>query len=143
MSDLTYYESRVGKVTSSAQGVFNFVTDMRNFDQFIPHGTINNWKAEIDSCSFNVAMLGTVSFLLAEKEMYNKVVYTGDALKKNDSTLVLDITEKSKNSAEVKVSLKADINPMLKVMDAKPIEQFLEILINEMERFRGWEDIKG
>jgi hypothetical protein len=25
---------------------------------------------------------------------------------------------------------------------SKPINQFLEMLINEMERFRGWENIK-
>ena len=37
--------------------------------------------------------------------MYNKVVYTGDALKKNDFTLVLDITEMTViTRAEVKTS---------------------------------------
>jgi hypothetical protein len=31
---------------------------------------------------------------------------------------------------------------MMKMMAKKPIGQFLEILINEMESFRRWKDIK-
>ena len=143
MSDISNFESRPGKLTCTAEEVFNFVTDIRNFEQFIPQGTINNWQAERESCSFSVSMLGTVNFRLAEKEMYNKVVFTGDALKENDFSLVLHISGNGEDRAEVRVSLNADLNPVLKVMAAKPIGQFLESLINEMERFRGWKAIKG
>lgn len=143
MSDISNFESRPGKLTCTAEEVFNFVTDIRNFEQFIPQGTINNWQAERESCSFSVSMLGTVNFRLAEKEMYNKVVFTGDALKENDFSLVLHISGNGEDRAEVSVSLNADLNPVLKMMAAKPIGQFLESLINEMERFRGWKDIKG
>ena len=31
---------------------------------------------------------------------------------------------------------------MMKVMAAKPIEQFLERLIHEMEQFREWKDVR-
>jgi carbon monoxide dehydrogenase subunit G len=143
MDDMSYFESRSGKLTCSAEEVFNFVTDIRNFEQFIPKGTINNWQAERESCNFSVSMIGTVSFRLAEKEMYNKVVFTGDALKKNDFSLILHISGNGEDQVEVKVSLNAELNPVLKMMAAKPIGQFLESLINEMERFRGWKDIKG
>jgi carbon monoxide dehydrogenase subunit G len=143
MDDMSYFESRPGKLTYTAKDVFNFVTDIRNFEQFIPEGAINNWQAERESCSFSVPMLGTVSFRLAEKEMYNKVIFEGDALKKNDFSLVLHISGNSEDRTEVRVSLNADLNPVLKMMAAKPIGQFLESLINEMERFRDWNDIKG
>lgn len=142
MDDISYFESRTGKLKCAVDEVFNFVTDIRNFEQFIPQGSINNWQAEKESCSFDVTMIGTVSFRLVEKEKYNKVVFTGDALKKNDFSLILHITGSDKNPAEVKVSLNADLNPMMKMMATKPIGQFLEILINEMESFRDWKDIK-
>jgi hypothetical protein len=93
MSSLSYFESRTGKLTCSAEEVFDFVTDIRNFEQFIPKGNISNWKAEKESCSFSVSMLGTVSLRLAEKEKCNKVVFMGDALKKNDFSLTLDISD--------------------------------------------------
>ena len=142
MADLSYFESRSGKLTCNAEEVFAFVTDIRNFERFIPKGTINNWIAEKEWCSFSVSVLGTVNVRLAEKMKYNKVVFNGDALKKNDFSLVLAISDNNKNPAEVKVTLKADLNPMMKMMAAKPIDQFLQILIKEMENFGGWRDTK-
>ena len=38
-------------------------------------------------------MLGTVTVRLAEKEKFNKVVFNGDALKKNDFSLTLYISD--------------------------------------------------
>lgn len=143
MANLSHFESRSGQLTCSAEELYRFVTDIRNFERFAPHGTINNWQAEKGSCSFTVSMIGPVGLRLAETEINNKVVYKGDALKKNDFSLVLNISSGINNSAEVKVLLNADLNPMLKMVAAKPITQFLETLINEMEGFKEWRDIKG
>lgn len=142
MSDLSYFESKTGKLTCSVEEVFNFVTDIRNFERFIPEGKIDDWHAERDSCSFRVPMLGTVNVELVEKEMYKKVVFNGNALKNNDFSLELVILKSDNDTAEVKVLLSADINPVLKMMASKPISQFLEKLINEMERFNDWKNIR-
>jgi hypothetical protein len=87
-------------------------------------------------------MLGTVSVRLTEKVEFRKVVFSGDALKKNDFTLTLEITDKAENPADVHVMLNAELNPMMKMMASKPIGQFLEMLIVEMERFRDWKNVK-
>ncbi len=141
MADISYFESRPGKLTGTAIDVFHFVTDIRNFEQFISPGMINNWQADKETCSFNVSMIGNVAIRLSEKEMYSKVVFQGDALKENDFLLVLNISGEANDPAEVMVSLSADLNPVLKMMAAKPIGQFLEMLINQMESFRGWKNI--
>lgn len=138
MTDLSYFESRKGSLTCTAQECFSFTTDLRHFKGLIPNNTINNWKAEKESCSFTVSMLGTVSVRLTDKEMYKRVVYKGDALKKNDFELVLNISGEGAQPADVNVILNAELNPMMKMIAAKPIEQFLEMLINEMEKFKGW-----
>jgi hypothetical protein len=54
----------------------------------------------------------------------------------------LHITDSDKAHPEVQVILSADLNPMMKIVAVKPIRQFLEMLVNEMENFRGWTDIK-
>jgi hypothetical protein len=138
MNDVSSFESRKGSLTCTAQECFLFTTDLRHFEGFIPDGTINNWMSEKESCSFTVSMLGTVSVRLTDKEMYKRVVYQGDALKKNDFELILNITGSGDQPAEVKVLLNAELNPMMKMIAAKPIEQFLEMLINEMEKYEGW-----
>jgi len=142
MTDLSYFESRTGRLACNAEEVFTFVTDIRNFERFIPGGIISNWNAEKESCSFSVSILGTVTVRLSEKERFTKVVFSGDALKKNDFLLTLNITDNVGDHAEVRILLNAELNPMMKMMAGKPIKQFLERLINEMEDFRDWKSTR-
>jgi carbon monoxide dehydrogenase subunit G len=114
---------------------------MRNFGRFVNEGTISNWHAEKESCSFSVSMLGTVSVRLIEKEMSSKVVYQGDALSKNDFTINVDISGEPEKPAKVNLSLIAGLNPVMKMMADKPIRQFMEMLIQEIENFRNWHEI--
>jgi hypothetical protein len=141
MGDLSVYESRRASLSGTPAEIYNFVTDLRNLKRFVPEGTINNWQSESDTCSFNVSVVGTVSVRIALKEPFSKVIYNGDALKKNDFSLILDIANSKIDTAEVKIRLEAELNPMLKMMANKPIAQFLEILIIEMEKFRDWLNI--
>jgi len=138
MSDISIFESRKGTLSCSAKECFTFTTDVRHFEVLIPNETINNWKADKESCSFSVSMLGTVSVRLTDQVMYTRVVFSGDALKKNDFELTLNITDNDDKPAEVKVLLNAELNPMMKIIAIKPIGQFLEMLIAEMEKFKGW-----
>ena len=87
-------------------------------------------------------MIGTVTVRLSEKTKFTRVIYTGDALKKNDFYLALLITDNMKDPAKVKVTLSADLNPMMKMVASKPISQFLELLISKMEAFNGWNNTK-
>ncbi|MDQ1296641.1 MAG: hypothetical protein QG611_619 [Bacteroidota bacterium] len=140
MSDITNYESRPGKVDCSEEELYNFVTDLRNFERIIPPGSASNIKIEKDSCSIKVTMLGTVSIRISETLKFSKVVYSGNAMHINDFSLVLNIIGKSDKEAEVRVILSAEMNTFLKMMAAEPVKQFLEALIREMEKFRGWQD---
>ena len=142
MTDLTCFESRTGNLSSTAEDCFAFVSDIRNFERFIPRESISNWQSDRESYSFSVSMLGNVSIRIAQKEEYCKVVFKGDALKKNDFELVLHILDNINKLAHVMVVLNADLNPMMKMIAAKPIGQFLEMLIKEMENFTGWKEIK-
>jgi hypothetical protein len=141
MGDLSHYESRSGRLSCTSREVFDFVTDIRNFEQFIPGGTINNWQAGRDECSFSVSMVGAVCVRLVEKEPFEKVIFSGDALKKNDFSLVLNIIDSTNNITEIKVLLEAELNPMIKMVANKPIIHFLEILICEMEKFKSWRNV--
>jgi hypothetical protein len=142
MDEISHFESRSGRITCSDKHAFAFASDIRNFEQFIPGNTITDWQADRESCSFSVSMLGTVKIRLTEKELYKKVCFSGDALKKNDFLLVLNISGNNINTADVKISLDAQLNPVLKMMAAKPIDGFLEMLISGMEKFGGWLETK-
>ncbi len=97
---------------------------------------------EQDSCSFQAGILGTVKVRITEKTMFSKIVFTGGAVQVENFSLVMDIRESSGRSAEVNVTMLAEMNPFLKMIAADPVKKFLEKLVDEMERFDGWNDTK-
>jgi hypothetical protein len=134
------YVSRSGRLSCNAAELFGFITDIRNLEQFIPEGSINNWYATIDSCSFGIPPLGIVRVRITEKIPFSLVSFSGDALQKNDFNLNVEINNNDDKSAEVRLSLTADLNPVLKIMASEPIDKFLETLISEMEKFGKWNE---
>ena len=140
MSSISTFKSRSGKLDYTMEDVYYFVTDLRNFRRFIPQDGISDLKVEKDSCSFRVSALGTVNIHLGEKVMYNKIVFSGNALHVNDFSLIMDLRETENRHSEVKVTLNAEMNPVLKMVASEPVRQFLETLIQEMEKFRDWKN---
>jgi hypothetical protein len=142
MGEISNFESRTGKVSCSAEEFYNFVTDIRNFERFIPAGKVSDIKITEDACSFRIEMLGTVSIRIGEKLKPGKVLFSGNALHVNDFSLLLNILGTERDHSEVKIILSAELNTMLKMIAAEPVKQFLETLINEIEKFRDWKNIR-
>jgi carbon monoxide dehydrogenase subunit G len=138
MPDLSTFLSRKGSLTCTPPEIFDFVTDIRNFRQFVPQGIIDDLRIEAESCSFDIPPLGKVNLNLDIKEPNKKVVFRGNVMSSNDFSMVMDIVENIAGRAEVSLGLDARMNPILKMMAARPIEDFLEKLIEEMEKFRAW-----
>jgi len=142
MTDMSTFNSRPAELKCSAEEFYYFITDIRNFRQFIPADIVSDLIVEQDSCSFQAGMLGTVKVKITEKVMFSKVVFTGGAVQVENFSLVMDIGESSGRSTEVNVTMLAEMNPFLKMIAADPVKKFLEKLVDEMERFDGWSDTK-
>jgi hypothetical protein len=138
MSDNLKFESRTGKLNCTAREFFDFITDIRNFEQFIPDGSIKNWQAYEERCSFQITPFGTANVKIKEKVANSLVQYSGDVLKDNEFELSVHISENDSNLAEVRLTLTADLNPFLKMMATEPVKRFMELLISEMEKFDKW-----
>jgi carbon monoxide dehydrogenase subunit G len=143
MASMTRFESRTGRVSSKPEEIYGFVTDIRNFRQFVPEKMTEGLKVEKESCSFNLSPLGQVNVKLNEKDPFRKVVFTGSALKPDDFSLRLDIDEHHDGYTEIRITVDAELNPFFKMMVEKPVMQFLDTVIDEMEKFRGWKDAKS
>ena len=138
MANNSIFKSRSGKLSCTPEVFFNFITDIRNLEQFVPQGKISNWIASSDSCSFNVPPLGSANVKIVSKDPYKMVEYAGEVLKTNNFRLTVSVSGHEKDMSEASLLLTADLNPMLKMMATGPIEKFLELLISEMEQFDKW-----
>jgi len=142
MDRLSSYESRIGKISSGSREVFSFITDMRNLESFLPADVIDNWEASADECSFEVSPVGESKVRIVRKDPYETVKYTGYGLNNTEFFLWIQLKEMTEKDTRVKITIKADLNPGLKMIASKPINQFLEKLVSGMEEFEAWEGTK-
>ncbi len=138
MANLSQFISRLATLTCTGDDFFTFITDMRNFGQFIPEGSAKGWQADEDSCLFTIAPMGEISLKVLSKARASAVCFSGIVLVTTAFTLHVSILEDENSKANVKLLMEADLNPMLKVMASGPIDRFLETLVTEMENFREW-----
>ncbi|WP_298555044.1 SRPBCC family protein [uncultured Algibacter sp.] len=126
-------ESPKISVSKSPEDVFNFLSDIKNFESLMPE---NISKFEIlDEDKFLFALKGMPEIILKKKEVIppNKIVL-GAAGGKIDFSLIANIIEIDANSSEVKLDFTGDFNPMMAMMIKSPISKFIETLATSIPK---------
>ncbi|MBN1186372.1 MAG: SRPBCC family protein [Bacteroidales bacterium] len=132
---MTTFESRIGKVESSDELVYNFLSDFNNFEIIIPQDKSLEFTSTEDTCSFTVAPIGKIGLKIIEREPYKLIKITGDENSKFEFFIWIQIKQVAENDTRIRVTLKADLNPLIKMMASKPLQQFVDSLIDRMENF--------
>ncbi|MFD0834130.1 SRPBCC family protein [Mariniflexile aquimaris] len=126
-------ESPKISVKKSPEDVFNFLSEIKNFESLMPE---NISKFEVLSeDTFLFALKGMPEIILKKKESLppNKIVL-GAAGGKIDFSLIGNITKKEDNSSDVQLEFTGDFNPMMAMMIKGPISKFIETLVTSIPK---------
>ncbi|MEN3322760.1 SRPBCC family protein [Mariniflexile soesokkakense] len=126
-------ESPKISVSKSPEHVFDFLSDVKNFESLMPE---NISKFEVLSeDSFVFALKGMPEIILKKKEVVppNKIVL-GAAGGKIDFSLICNITKLNETSSEVQLQFSGDFNPMMAMMIKGPISKFIETLATSIPK---------
>lgn len=140
MSEEAKFESRVGVVKVASKKIYLFASDMRNFNRFIPGERVRNWEATKEECKFEVSPVGKASLRISGLEEYSMIKFAGDGLNGTTFFLWIQLKETGDNDTRVKLTIKAELNPVIKMMAQKPINDFLEKIVKGIEDFDAWDD---
>lgn len=114
-------------VNKSSQELFDFLSDVKNFEHLMPE---NISKFELlDNDEFLFALKGMPEIILKKKESIapNKIIL-GASGGKLDFSLTGLITETEESKSEVQLVFDGDFNPMMAMMIKGPISKFIETL---------------
>lgn len=119
-------------VGKSDQELFNFFTNLENFEQLMPETT---QKFEVDGDSFLFALKGMpeIRLVLGEKVEFSKVTL-GAASSKLSFTLSANIVATSDTSSDVQLTFQGDFNPMMAMMVKKPLTAFIDTLTSNIAK---------
>ena len=133
---MTQFESDIKKSTHSADVIFDFLSDFDHFGELIPKDKISNWKSTGESCSFTIDPVGEVGLRIIEKEEFKTVKYTAEGKTPFNFYLWVQLKEVAENDTRIKLTIKADMNPMIKMVASKPVKQFLEVLSEGIANYK-------
>ena len=126
-------ESPKVSLQKSPQEVYDFLSDVKNFEKLMPEN-ISKFEVLGDD-KFLFALKGMPEIILKKKESEapHKIVL-GAAGGKLDFSLTGDIHEVGTDQSDVKLTFEGDFNPMMAMMIKGPISKFIETLVTNMSK---------
>ena len=126
-------ESPKISLTKSANEVFDFLSNVKNFEGLMPENISKFELLEKDKFIF--ALTGMPEIILQKKsEEAPKSIVLGAAGGKLDFTLKANITSIEANKTEVQLSFTGDFNAMMAMMIKGPISKFIETLATNIPK---------
>ena len=120
-------------VSKNVKDVYEFVIDLKNFEQLMPD-SIDKFEV-LDADTFLFALKGMPQIVLKRKNQqpFNKLVL-GAASEKLPFTLTVDIDSKNDIETEVMLSFEGEFNSMMAMMIKTPITNFMNALSDNLSK---------
>ena len=122
------FESNVKFVPYSQEAVYKNISDLRNLEKVrdrVPEDKVNDFSFDEDTVSLNVAPVGELKLRICEREEPKCVKFetVQSPVPFNVWVQVLPVDD---NNAKMKVTVKAELNPLIKSMVEKPLQDGVE-----------------
>lgn len=132
------FESSVKVVPYSQQAVYDNISDLRNLEKVrdrVPEDKVNDFTFDQDTVSLNVAPVGELRLRICEREEPKCVKFetVQSPVPFNVWIQVLPVDEVN---AKMKVTLKAELNPFIKGMVEKPLQDGVEKIADALAQIQ-------
>ena len=122
------FESSVKMVPYPQQAVYDNISDLRNLEKVrdrVPEDKISDFSYDEDTVTLNVPPVGDLKLRIVEREEPKCVKFetVQSPVPFNVWVQVLPVDD---NNAKMKVTVKAELNPFIKSMVEKPLQEGVE-----------------
>ena len=127
---MTKFESKVVTIPYSQQRVFDTLSDLSNLEKvrsMLPEDKVRDLKVSTDAVSLSVPPVGDIAFHIVEREAPKCVKFQAST-SPVPLTLWVQILPTSEDASKAKLTLHAELNPFIKGMVQKTIQDALEKL---------------
>ncbi|TCO10568.1 SRPBCC family protein [Natronoflexus pectinivorans] len=132
---MTKFEGPIRTIPHSSNVVFNFLSNFDHFESLLPPEKVTNWHSAGDTCRFTIEGIGDIGLKIIEKEQGKTIKYTADGKTPFNFFLWVQLKEITENETKVKLTIKADLNPMLKMMVSSHVEKFLDVVTDAIVKY--------
>ena len=132
---MSLIESQAVTINKSDEEIFNFISDFTNFATLMPP-QVQDVKITQDSCSFSIQGMPTINL-----KIYERIPFSSVKMKAEDGKLpfTLSCSLQSVNETQCisQFHFEAELNPMMKMMVAKPLGNSLNLLSEKLKEIKS------
>ncbi len=125
---MTTYESEIKTILSNNKVVFAKLSDLNNLeslkDKVPSEAGISDMVCDTDTVSFNVNPVGKITLRIIEREEFKTIKFASEN-SPITFNLWIQLVSKEENDTKLKVTLKADIPSMIKMMVGSKLKDFI------------------
>ena len=125
---MTEFVSEVKTIPHDEDRIFTMLSDLSNLERIkdrLPQDKIQDFEFDSDSCSFAVAPVGKITFRIVEREP-NKTIKFETTNSPVPLFLWIQLKQVAPEDMKMKMTIKADLNPFIKPMVSKPLQDALD-----------------
>lgn len=134
---MTTYESDIKTISSNEEVVFGILSDLNNLNGILEHTTltekVKDLQFETDNCSFKVEGFGKMGFKIIEREPFKTIKLISEHAPVEISVWI-QLVQKTENETHMKLTLKADLPLMIKMMIDKKLKEGINLIANVLAK---------
>jgi carbon monoxide dehydrogenase subunit G len=133
---MTEFISDIKTIPYGNRIVYETLSDLNNLEKLknrIPSDKIEDFTFDSDSCSFSVSPVGKVRFSIIDREPLKTIKLTADQ-SPVAVNMWIQLKETGEQETKMKLTIKADLNPFIKPMISKPLQEGIDQIADIIAR---------
>lgn len=135
---MTRIESKKVNVSCNAEECYEFLTDLNNYELLLPKDKISNWESDEKHCSFKIQKTYKLALIYKNGLPFNEIHLVSGENSPFSFTLNIMLTNNGDN-CDAQLICDADINPFLKMMIEKPLNNLFDYMADRLVKVKGEE----
>jgi carbon monoxide dehydrogenase subunit G len=128
-------ESKAGHIPFQDERIYNFLSNFNNFKHLIPPDKVQDWQSDESSCSFSIAPIGRTGIKIIEKVPFTLIKLSNLDESNFRFTFWIQLKPINERETGIKLTLVAEINKMLDMIAQRPLQEFLDKLVEKLEKY--------
>jgi carbon monoxide dehydrogenase subunit G len=127
---MTTFESQPASVHKNREEVYNLFSDLNNIEKIVdklPADKVRDLEYTTDTCTFSISPLGKVGFRIKDRVPFEQINFVAENAP-IDLSFRIDFQEQAENETIYRIVAEAELNPFIKAMVSKPIQDAVDKL---------------
>ncbi|MBN2668788.1 MAG: hypothetical protein JXR60_06120 [Bacteroidales bacterium] len=130
---MTKIESSKRTIGKSSEDLYNLLSNFNNFEHLMPE-RVTNWSSDENHCRFTISGIASLGMEIIERVPYSKITMRDYEKVPFKFNFLVLLSASNHEQTEVQLVFEADLNPMLKMVAKQPLTDFLEKLLDHLQK---------